>query len=148
MKVLYAIGVLCISAVTVFGGLDKVVLSCDNVSTDATISVDSDGPVKGYAERLLVWYVAPSSNYLFNVNIIASNPVSHTTQSIYASGPISNSFIDFNPRTVIKNPGNADMTGTNAPTRFVLFDDRIYMQVTNAVFTNLNVKAMLIYERP
>lgn len=148
MKILYALGVLCITAVTVFGGLDKIVLSCDNVSTDATISVDSDGPVRGYVERLGVWYVAPSSNYLFYANILASNRISHTTQYLYVSPALSNSFFSFNPRTVIVNPANASMTGTNAPTRFVLCDDYVYLQVTNASATNLNIKAIVIYERP
>jgi hypothetical protein len=126
------------------GGLDKVVAKITGVSLTSTKSTATTSAIKGWLERIDLTFSSTTSSA--DIVVSASNSMTGIERTLLTIGGISNS-ISYAPRYV-----PADNTGTNLFTdvanRFVMLDEVIYLTATNATYSNQNLTATIIYERP
>ncbi len=126
------------------GGLDKVVAKITGVSLTSTKSTATTSAIKGWLERIDLTFSSTTSSA--DIVVSASNSMTGIERTLLTIGGISNS-ISYAPRYI-----PVDNTGTNLFTdvgnRFVMLDEVIYLTATNATYSNQNLTATIIYERP
>jgi hypothetical protein len=126
------------------GGLDKVAVKIEGVSLTDTASEGTTTKVRGYLERIDLTFANHTSSVA--IAVAASNAYTGANRTLLSIDAVSNN-TTYVPRDTVVNSANA-AAFTNGFTRFCLLDEVITLTATNSSYSNQNVQATFIYERP
>lgn len=141
---IFLTGFLCFVCTLVYAdGLDKVLVRVENFYTNASANQGESTRIAGYIERVDTWYA--NSTSICHAVLISSNAFTGKSTTLYQSLKTATGISVYPRVSGYDTAGNAS-GGTNGLNRYVALDEKLYLIVTNAVYSNQTMTAVVIYE--